>query len=63
MCTHAYPRGLLNAGGGAMETGGLEVRYAGGRVRVPAGRPFVIGRRPDDRITAWLLRRQDPVHR
>jgi ABC-type multidrug transport system ATPase subunit/pSer/pThr/pTyr-binding forkhead associated (FHA) protein len=30
-----------------MESGGLEVRHAGGSVRVPAGRPFVIGRGPD----------------
>jgi ABC-type cobalamin/Fe3+-siderophores transport system ATPase subunit len=30
-----------------MPIGGLEVRHAGGSVRVPAGRPFVIGRGPD----------------
>src|SRR5918999_1652335 len=30
-----------------MPVGGLEVRHAGGTVRVPAGRPFVIGRGPD----------------
>jgi ABC-type multidrug transport system ATPase subunit len=30
-----------------MRSGGLEVRHAGGSVRVPAGRPFVIGRGPD----------------
>jgi pSer/pThr/pTyr-binding forkhead associated (FHA) protein len=29
-----------------MRSGGLEVRHAGGSVRVPAGRPFVIGRGP-----------------
>ena len=30
-----------------MHTGGLEVRHGGGTVRVPGGRPFVIGRGPD----------------
>jgi ABC-type multidrug transport system ATPase subunit len=30
-----------------MRSGGLEVRHAGGSVRVPADRPFVIGRGPD----------------
>jgi ABC transport system ATP-binding/permease protein len=30
-----------------MQAGGLEVRHAGGAVRVPAGQPFVIGRGPD----------------
>ncbi|OLS96321.1 hypothetical protein BJF90_11200 [Pseudonocardia sp. CNS-004] len=30
-----------------MQPGGIEVRHAGGSVRVPPGRPFVIGRGPD----------------
>ncbi len=30
-----------------MRSGGMEVRHAGGSVRVQAGRPFVIGRGPD----------------